>query len=92
MSLYPDIPVWFVGPLWRTDLKACEEKGFPLYQALVDMLLEGCCRYPGVTTVDGMGILPHSEQCMADHVHPNGLGFSYLADAMERVMKEKNGK
>jgi lysophospholipase L1-like esterase len=78
-TLFPGVPVYAITPLWRGDLEAGAKCG-----ALSDVaacIETACNKYPSITVVDGLELIPHDTSYFADGVlHPNAKGFEVMAD------------
>ena len=76
--------VFVITPIYRSDWQKTKKMGtFAEACALVREEGERC----GFTVVDGMELVPHNSDFMADAVHPNDLGFGVFAERLIRKMQ-----
>ena len=85
-ALYKGAKFFFISPVWRMDENQPQKMG--TFKECCDCLkkLAGDL---GVEVVDGDKMLPKIPAFMADHVHPNDLGFSMYA---LNLLKELKGR
>ncbi len=81
---FGDKRVFVITPIYRSDWQKSKKMGtFAQARALVREEGERC----GFTVVDGMELVPHNGDFMADAVHPNDLGFGVFAERLVRRMQ-----
>lgn len=91
VKLYPDTPILGITPIYRDEAKLIEKaakKGYTFFEA-VDYIKSVYAKYDQITVLDGLSFFPHpAEFFKPDWLHPNDLGFSYYADALQKAIKE----
>lgn len=74
---WPGVPVDVIGPVWRTEFSNGSEIGKKRYIWACmtrDQMMEAG-REVGFKVHDGLLLSPNVRECLADHCHPNDLGF-----------------
>ncbi len=86
-ALYPTARIFAITPTWRGDLDLVTEAGsFAEGTAIVR---EAALAQPGITVIDGMGLVPHVAEVFDDsYLHPSDLGFRFYADALFAQIKK----
>lgn len=69
-----------ITPLWREEEARPNESGDSL-DLFRDIIAE-VCDEQGIKCIDGSGLIPHSADFFADHVHPNDEGFREMAKGL----------
>ena len=82
-ELYPETPILSVTPLWRNN-----NVDWPRFMWCIDAIKEACRKHPTVTMVDGFTLMPNVDECLADGVHPNTYGSTFIAENLAKVMKD----
>jgi len=66
-----------ITPIYRADMDVPKAMGsFSQCRAVV----EAAAKQHGFTVVDGLTLVPHNDDFMADAVHPNDFGFGVFAE------------
>ena len=83
-SLYPDVPVLCITPIWRGDVP----KTFNMLLEIRDTIKSICNSYKHISVVDGFSLVPHLEEYFLDKLHPNVLGSElYGRNLADYIMK-----
>lgn len=69
-SIYKDIPILCITPLWRGD----NVEGIPTLISFCDKLKDIVKKYNQIKVVDGFTLVPHRSEYYLDNLHPNQLG------------------
>ena len=69
-TLYKDVPILAITPLWRGD----NMEGVPTLIKFCDKLKDIIKKYDIVTMVEGWKLVPHLPEYYLDNLHPNQLG------------------
>lgn len=69
-SIYKDIPILCITPLWRGD----NVEGIPTLISFCDKLKDIVKKYNQIKVVDGFTLVPHMSEYYLDNLHPNQLG------------------
>lgn len=83
-SLYKDIPILCITPLWRGD----NEEGIPTLISFCDKLKSIVKEYKQITLVDGFTLVPHLSEYFLDNLHPNQLGTEVYGRNLVRAIEE----
>lgn len=87
-EIYPTTPILVITPIYRgrTDvMNAQRDYTFVQAHELVESI---CAGYDNITVLDGLSFYPHPAEYFApDYLHPNDIGFSYYAEAVETALK-----
>ena len=86
--LYPQSEIIDILPIWRTDIAAKNEIKKCTFECARNTIKNICTDYDNVTVLDGIDYVPHFQKFYFDHVHPNELGYSYYADALQKDLKK----
>lgn len=81
-SLYPNIPIYAITPLFRTNADEWER-----FLWCIETIKNECARHEKITTIDGFSIMPCVDECLADGVHPNAYGAKILAENLAKIIK-----
>jgi len=76
-SLYQDVPIVVLSPLWRSDLEDTKPCG--QFLDIHHKLEQICSLWEHVHYVDGLTLTPHHGDYFTDGLHPNDLGFLHMA-------------
>lgn len=87
-SLYPNAKIFDILPIWRTDILLKNEIKKYTFDTARTYIEDVCAKYDNVIVLDGYDYVPHFQNFYFDHVHPNELGYSYYADALENDLKK----
>lgn len=82
-SLYKNIPILAITPLWRGD----NIEGLPTLIKFCDKLKDIIKKYDTVTMVEGWNLVPHLSEYFIDNLHPNQLGTEVYARNLIREME-----
>ena len=89
---WPGIPVDIVTPVWRTEFANGSILGRRrleyAYAVRDQMMIAGKKR--GFSVYDGMRLSPNSSVGLADHCHPNDLGFQLYMGKLLKAVQEKD--
>ena len=78
-GMYPDVPVFALSPIWRSDKDAVKNAG--ALSDVLQMMKEECAPYKNVKVIDGFSLVPGDSLLFGDAwVHPNDEGFKHYAD------------
>ena len=74
---WPDALVDVVTPVWRTEFSNGSELGVQRYAwaCMTRDQMKEAGEEAGFAVHDGLLLSPNSRHCLADHCHPNDLGF-----------------
>ena len=85
-QLYPNIPTFVLTPIWREDMDQPQKCGS--FENVSQLIRDSAGLFPNIQLIDGIQVSPHNTGCYADgFLHPNALGFSYLAQRLFRAFK-----
>ena len=82
-AVYPDVPIFYIPPIWRTDA------GTPTccpFDELQSTLKHIASSYQNVRVIESGYLVPHDTAFFFDHIHPNALGFSVYTENLARQM------
>ena len=84
---YPDVKIFAITPVWRTDINGESPMGkFDVIENTIKSVAEKL----GITVISGVGLIPPEETLFADlFVHPSDEGFKYYYENLYKKMKEK---
>ncbi len=82
-TLYKDIPVLAITPLWRGD----NLESLPTFIKFCDNLKEIIQKHSIVTMVEGWKLVPHLPEYYLDNLHPNQLGTEVYARNLVREIE-----
>jgi len=83
-TIYKDIPVLCIIPLWRGD----NVEGIPTLISFCSRLKSIVKKYESVTIVDGFKLVPHLAEYFLDNLHPNQLGAEVYGRNLVRAIEE----
>lgn len=86
--LYPKAKIIDILPIWRTDIIIKNEIKKYTFDTARNYIKNVCTKYENVIILDGFDYVPHFQNFYYDHVHPNELGYSYYANALEKDLKK----
>jgi len=80
---FPQVPAYVITPIWRDNIDTPKDSGrFVDVTELIRRLVQP---WPQIRLIDGLAVSPHNPICYADGwLHPNIIGFSYLAARIYR--------
>lgn len=82
-SIWPDVPVFVITPLWRLDLSGTEN-----FDWIYPVIEEECSRFPKITVIDGRTVMPRLQGFYSDgYLHPNDLGMTCYAKSVIRAIE-----
>lgn len=81
---FGDKRVFVITPIYRSDWQKSKKIG--TFADICDLVREEGEAH-GFTVIDGMTLVPHNSDFMADAVHPNDLGFGVFAERLIRKMQ-----
>ena len=89
---WPEIPVDVISPVWRLEFFNGSELGKRRlgYACQVRDLMFEEGEKCGFSVYDGLKISPNSAQGLADHCHPNDLGFQIYLSRFLKEMRRKD--
>ena len=86
--LYPDTPVLMITPIYRQDQDLVLVKHNYSFERATALLKECAKPYSNITVLEGLSFFPHHTDFLSeDRLHPNDLGFSLYAQAVEGALK-----
>lgn len=86
-TLFPDIPIFILTPLWRADEETPLALGpMPQYR---DWIAKEADHYENMYVVDGAALISHDARYLQDGMlHPNDAGFEHMAKGLaEEIIK-----
>ena len=84
-DLYPNAEKYVIPPIWRADINENQEFTYSL-EDIRRMIQDTASRYH-MNVLDVFDMIPHDAKLYYDaYLHPNEMGFSYYADAVEKCM------
>lgn len=88
-TIWPNIPVVMMSPLWRCDWNRYRYDKYDFYEVYPAMkkLVAG---YTNVTVVNGVDLIPHAANVFLDGLHPNDYGGMLVGDALYRTLEERS--
>jgi len=86
-SVYPEIPVFAVQPVWRTQCETrVTEAGS--FSEMYEMIRTMTASYPQIRLVNGLKLVPHLPECFSpDILHPNDFGFQFMGRNLLQEIK-----
>ena len=83
ISIWPDIPVFVITPLWRLDLNGKES-----FDWIYPVIEEECSRFPQITVIDGRTAMPRLPEFYSDgYLHPNDFGMTCYANIIIQAIE-----
>lgn len=83
-ELYGNTPVLSVTPYYI----AREDFDVERHAWCIGIIKRECAKYPNITVLDGYTVLPHLAEMFCDGLHPTAYGYSIIAEAVTRGLKE----
>ena len=86
-SIYPNVPVFVISPVWRRDNDAVKPTGdfFGIYKMLCGI----CSEFENIKVLDGTNFVGRSEDLFSDkRLHPNDTGFFIYADSLCKALEK----
>jgi lysophospholipase L1-like esterase len=83
-SIYPDTPTLAITPIWR-NYTAEEKNDFEACAAFIRAQAE---KYPNITLVDGLTLVPGCLEFYIDGLHPNALGMTLYGQNLANTIKK----
>ena len=86
VELYPDVPVFAILPLWRSDFGCIRNAGTfedagKIYRSIYE-------KYSIIRIIDGFSLIPHDTSLFSDgYLHPNDSGFSQMSKNLIRQIQ-----
>ena len=87
-KMYPKAKIIDILPIWRTDIDIKNTTRKYTFDNAKEYIRNVCANYENVIVLDGFDYVPHFQNFYFDHVHPNELGYSYYADALEKDLRK----
>ena len=86
---FAGIPVFVILPIWREE--ETQPRAIGTLPRVRERIRQEAEKYPGLTVVDGLELVPHLPDFFADSpaLHPNDLGFSQYAMNLYRIIRDK---
>lgn len=82
--VYPNLPTHVLTPIWREDMGQPQKCGS--FEDISQLIHDTASVFPNIQLIDGLKVSPHNTGCYADgFLHPNTLGFSYLAQRLYKA-------
>jgi hypothetical protein len=82
---FPKIPVLSITPLWRGNVEDWER-----FMWCIDKIKNVCAEYDNIKVVDGFTLVPNTNECFSDKVHPNAFGsIMYSTNLIKAIKKLK---
>ena len=87
-TIYPDVPTYVVGPVWRADAGEAMPSGVDI--AWVESLLGRLCEArASLHFVNGLDLVPHDARLFADgRLHPSAEGAAAIARGVRAAVGE----
>ena len=77
-------PILCISPIWRGD----NIEALPVFYAFCEKVRAIAGRYPNITVIDGLSLVPHLEEYYLDNLHPNCLGTeTYAANLVKAIRR-----
>lgn len=89
---WPGIPVDVITPVWRSEFangSALGRQRLEYARAVRDQMILAGSKH-GFSVYDGMKLSPNTTAGLADHCHPNDLGFQLYLMNLLKVMRGMN--
>ena len=83
--IYGDRRVFVISPIWRVLTENESPERFEKYRSAIASEAQ---KY-GFIHIDGASLVPPISELYADGVHPNCVGFSFYAENLINIIKEK---
>ncbi len=84
-TLYSDIPIYVITPLWRKDMNISKPCG--KFEDVAHLIMEETSPYSNITVIDGLRLVPHDSRYYSDRIlHPNDQGFAILAKNLLQIL------
>ena len=84
-KIYPDKPKICITPTWRNN-----DVDWDRFSWCINTIKEACQKYYDVTVIDGFGLMPNVDDCLADGIHPNTFGSCMIAFNLIKILKDLN--
>ena len=84
---YPDVKIFAITPVWRTDIDGERDMG---KFEVVEEYIKRVAQKLDITVISGLELIPADEKLFADlFVHPSDEGFGYYYENLYKQMKER---
>lgn len=78
------LPIICISPIWRGD----QPEDIEIFYSFCKKVCEIAGRYPNVSVIDGLTLVPHLKEYYLDNLHPNCLGTeTYAANLVKELKK-----
>lgn len=88
-SIYGDIPLYVLLPIWRGDIAKKMASGCEDFLQARQQIADAFAPYSNCRVLDTIDFVPHSEDFFFDHVHPNEKGFACYANAVLNAVQNE---
>ena len=83
-SIWNNVPIFVITPLWRLDLKESED-----FIWVYDVIENECKKFPQISVIDGRNMMPRTKDFYSDgFLHPNDCGMTLYAKNVINIMQK----
>lgn len=84
-NIYTEANKYVILPIWRADMKEKPEFTYS-FEDIRQIIKDAASKYK-INILDVFGLIPHDPKLYYDeYLHPNEMGFSYYADAVQKCL------
>lgn len=84
-EVFPNVPVLNITPLWRGNADDWDR-----FIWCINTIKDVCAKYENITVVDGFTLIPNTNDCFSDRIHPNAFGSIMLTTNLVKTIKKLN--
>ena len=82
-SVFPNIPILAITPIWRGDIDNWER-----FIWCINKIKDTCAKYECIKLVDGFTLVPNVKECFSDKAHPNSFGSLMYSNNLIKAIKK----
>ena len=83
-AIYPDVPMLAITPIWRN----LNEEEKPIFEKCASFIRAQAEKYPNVTVIDGLTLVPGCLEFYIDGLHPTSLGMTLYGQNLVNTIKK----
>ena len=82
---FPGVPTLSITPLWKGNVEDWDR-----FNWCIEKIKNACAQYDNIKVVDGFSLVPNTDECFSDKVHPNSFGsLMYSTNLIKAIKKLK---
>ena len=82
-QVFRNVPILVITPLWRGNADKWER-----FLWCIDIIKDECKNHECIKVVDGLTLIPNTNDCFSDKVHPNAFGSLMLTSNLINAIKK----